>query len=136
MRAFMIAVGGMLAMSMLNASARRRCCVLRLYRLRRGDDHCAGSEESKTRHADRHSRIAGDLHCPLSGGRPSADRDRLVRPAQRRRSDARRSGPDGSRYEAQPWRTGTQPAPGAFTICAMQAAKESGSGRGRGPEPR
>ena len=48
-------------------AARRRRRILRLYRLRRGIDRGAGSQQSEARHADRHSRLARHLHrCSMS----------------------------------------------------------------------
>ena len=43
-------------------AARRRRDVLRVHRLRRRVDRGAGGEEPAARHADRHPRLAGDLH--------------------------------------------------------------------------
>ena len=51
---------------------RRR--VLRVHRLRRGVDRGAGGEEAEARHADRHPRLAGDLHGALHPVRARADR--------------------------------------------------------------
>ena len=42
--------------------------LLRLHRLRRRVHRGAGGEEPAARHADRHSRVARDLHRPLRGG--------------------------------------------------------------------
>ena len=47
------------------APARRRRDLLRLHRLRLGLDRRAGGEESAARHADRHPRLARDLHRAL-----------------------------------------------------------------------
>ena len=44
----------------------------------------------KARHADRHPRVARDLHRALYRGRLGAARDSVVRPAQRRRSHCHR----------------------------------------------
>ena len=43
--------------------ARGGCNFLRLYRVRRGFDGRAGSQEAAARHADRHHRLAGRLHA-------------------------------------------------------------------------
>ena len=57
--------------------------VLRLHRLRRRLDDRRGSEEPAARPADRHHRLAGRLHHPLSAGRRRADRHRAGRAVSR-----------------------------------------------------
>ena len=58
------------------ASRRRRRRLLRVHRLRRGLDRRAGGQQSQARHADRHPRLARDLHRALHPVRARADRHR------------------------------------------------------------
>ncbi len=63
---------------------RRGAGVLRVHRLRRGGHHRRGDQEPAARPADRHHRVAGDLHGPVLRGRPRGDRHG---PVQRARSE-------------------------------------------------
>ena len=81
----------------------RRCGagVLRLHRLRRGRHHRRGDQEPAARPADRHHRVAGDLHRPVLRGRPGRHRHGALR---RARPEAPRS-PTRSPTTARPgWR--------------------------------
>ena len=70
---------------------RGRGRVLRLHRVRRRVDGGAGSEEPEARHADRHPRLARDLHHPLRAllARAERRRDRRGLPHGRPRSVGR-----------------------------------------------
>ena len=57
------------AVRLVRGDGRRRRGVLRLHRLRRRVDDRRGGQEPAARPADRHHRVAGDLHDAVPGGR-------------------------------------------------------------------
>ena len=61
--------------------------LLRVHRIRRGVDHGTGGEESAEGHADRHPRLAGDLHRPLRPRVGHSDGNSAVFDSQRAGTD-------------------------------------------------
>ena len=72
---------------LVGPGARRGRGVLCLYRLRCGLDGGAGGEKPDAGHADRHSRLAGDLHGTVRRGRLGSHRHRPVRQTECSRPD-------------------------------------------------
>ena len=98
------------AVRMAGHHGRRRRRVLRLHRFRRGVDDGGRGQESAARPADRHHRLAGDLHGALPGGGRGADRHRAgdsVPRRSRRRCPGCRWSRRSSRFSSSTrrWRT-------------------------------
>src|SRR5208283_4786693 len=73
----------------------RRRGLLRLHRIRRRQHGGAGDAQPAARHADRHHRIASDLHGPLPGGFGDSDRRPALHGTGRAGSDREGGRPRG-----------------------------------------